>query len=196
MRSQVTYQQIITAARSRLEDSEARIADVPCPFRATWWPGSPSFKQHLLSDYGVSTSVPELEKAFYDELGAIRESLKDAGHTPALAGWQKGSTGAARKMMMSLNTQADALGIWDEIGFPIRRRGDVAFRILAPHDAMGSPLVQTVHIDDYIRGVSTKTAEDAACIGRLTKQLNRWRLASISLGGIVILLVVIWRFAV
>ena len=194
MRTEVTFERIISAARSRLEDGDARIADAPCPFRATWWPGTPGFEQELLSDYGMPTAVPEFEKSFYDEIGAIRESLKDAGHTPALAGWQNGSTGAARSVMIGLNTQADALGIWDEIAIPVRRRGDLVFRILAPRDVMGSPIVQALDIDHYIRGVSIKTAEDAACTSRLTKRLSHWRLTSFVLGGIVTLLLA-WRFA-
>jgi len=160
MRTEVTFEQIIAAARSKLENGKARIADAPCPFRATWWPGTPGFEQELLSDYGLPTPVPELEEAFRDDVGAIRESLKEVGHIPALAGWQRGSRGVARTMMMSLNTQADALGIWDEIGIPVRRRGDLVFRILAPRDVMGSPIVQALHVDDYIRAVSTKTAEN------------------------------------
>lgn len=194
MRTEVTFEQIIAAARSKLENGEARIADASCPFRATWWPGTPGFEQELLSDYGMPTPVPELEEAFRDEVGAIQESLKEAGHTPALAGWQRGSRGAARTMMISLNTQADALGIWDEIGIPVRRRGDLVFRILAPRDVMGSPIVQALHVDDYIRAVSTKTAEDVACISRLTKKLSDWRLTSLVLGMIVALLFA-WRFA-
>ena len=194
MRTEVTFGQIITAARSRLEDGDARIADGPCPFRATWWPGTPGFEQELFSDYGMPTAVPELEKSFRDEVGAIRDSLKDAGHTPALARWQKGSAGDAQSMMIRLNTQADALGIWDEIAIPVRRRGDLVFRILAPRDVMGSPIVQALDIDEYIRGASIKTAEDAACISRLTKRLSHWRLVSFVLGAIVTLLLA-WRFA-
>lgn len=108
MRKEVTHEQIIPAVRSRLEDGEARIAGAPCPFQATWWPGRPGLEQELLSDYGMPAPVPELEKVFYEEVSAIRDSLKDLGHTPGLSGWQKGATGAAQRMMMGLNTQADA----------------------------------------------------------------------------------------
>ena len=90
-------------------------------------------------------------------------------------------------MMASLNTQADALETWDHIGLPVRRRVEVVFRILAPRDVFGSPLIQALHIDDYIRGVCTKTAEDAAQIARLEKRLNAWRFVSILLGGVVLL---------
>jgi hypothetical protein len=96
--------------------------------------------------------------------------------------------------MMGLNTQADALGIWDKIAIPIRRRGDLVFRILAPRDVMGSPIVEALPVDHYIRGVSVKTAEDAASINHLTEMLNRWRNTSIVLGAILALLLA-WKFA-
>lgn len=194
MRADITFEQIIGTARSRLENGEARIADAPVPFRATWWPGTPDFAQQLRSDYGVPTTAPELEKAFQDEVGAIRESLKDAGHTPALAEWQKGSTEAGRQVMMGLNRQADALGIWDKIAIPVRRRGNLVFRILAPRDAMGSPIIEALPVDQYIRGVAIKTAEDAVSINHLTVMLDRWRTTSIVLGAFLALLLA-WKFA-
>lgn len=194
MANRVTWEQIISGARSKLQDGEQRIADAPCPFRATWWPGRPDEEQQLLSGYGMPTSVPELEKCFYDEVDAIREALKDQGHSPPLAGWQKNSTGAARRVMMGLNAQADALTIWDEIGVPIRRRGDSVYRILAPRDVMGSPIIEALDVDWYIRGASAKTADDAARIANLTRTLSQWRVISFALAAIVVLLVV-WRFA-
>lgn len=194
MPAEMTFEQVIGAARSRLENGEARIADAPLPFRATWWPGAPDIAQQLLSDCGVPTPVPALEKAFRDEVGAILDCLKDAGHKPRLAKWQKGSTEAERQVMMGLNTQADALGIWDNIAIPVRRQGDLVFRILAPRDVMGSPIIEALHIDRYIRGASIKTTEDAASISRLTQLLNRWRVTSLVLGFTLAALLA-WKFA-
>ena len=79
------------------------------------------------------------------------------------------------------------------IAIPVRRRGEQVFRILAPRDVMGSPIVQTLHVDHYIRGVSIKTAEDAAYIGGLTKKVSRWRLTSLVL-GVIAALIFTWRF--
>lgn len=192
MRTEVTFEQIVTDVRSKLEDDGARIADTPWPFRETWWPGTTVIGQELLSDYGVPTSFPEIERDFYDEVGAIRDSLKHVGHKPTLAEWQKGSIDAGRRLMTSLNLRTDALRVWDKIAFPVRRRGDLVFRILAPRDVTGSPIVQALHVDDYIRGVSIKTAENAACISGLTKKVNRWRLTSFVLVAIVALIFA-WR---
>ena len=193
MRTEVTFEQIVTDVRSKLKDDGARIADAPRPFRKTWWPGATGFGQELLSDYGVPTSFPEIERDFYDEVSAIRDSLKHAGHKPTLAEWQKVSIDAGRRLMTSLNLRVDALSVWDKIAIPVRRRGDLVFRILAPRDVTGSPIVQTLHIDHYIRGVSIETAENAACISGLTKKVSRWRLTSFVLGAFVALIFT-WRF--
>ena len=127
MNNQITYKQIITAVRSRLEGGQETIADVPCPFRETWWPETPDFQTQPSS---------ELEKWIYEvfseEVKAIRGSLKDTGYEPELAEWQKGSTRAARNLWTSTNIQAAALGFWEEIVIPVRRRGDLIFHILAP----------------------------------------------------------------
>jgi mRNA-degrading endonuclease toxin of MazEF toxin-antitoxin module len=97
--------------------------------------------------------------------------------------------------MMSLNTEGDAFGIWDKIGIPIRRRGEVVFRIRAPRDVTGSPVIQDLHVDCYIRGVSIKTADDAACLAHLTGRLTGWRLTSILLAVTITLLILAWMTA-
>ena len=193
MFTELTFEQVITAVRSKLKDDEARISEAPGQFREAWWPGTTGFEQELMSDHGVPAPFPEIERAFHDEIAAIRDSLKHAGHKPTLAESQKGPTDVGRSLMTSLNLQADALSIWEMIAIPVRRRGEQVFRILAPRDVMGSPIVQALHVDHYIRGVSIKTAEDAAYIGGLTKKVSRWRLTSFVL-GVIAALIFTWRF--
>ena len=194
MNNQITYKQIIAAVRSRLEGGQERIADVPCPFRETWWPETPDFQTQLSSDMGVQPSS-ELKKWIYEvfseEVKAIRESLKDTGYEPELAEWQKGSTRAARNLWASTNIQTDALGFWEEIAIPVRRRSDLIFHILAPRDVMGAPIVQILHVDDYIRGVSRKTSEDKLRIARMEKKLGNWKLISFAIGIVTLILVVV-----
>lgn len=196
MNSQITHKQIITAVRSRLEGGQERIVDVPCPFRETWWPETPDFQTQLSSDMGMQPSS-ELEEWIYEvfseEVKAIRESLKDTGYEPEFAEWQKGSTGAVRNLWKSTNIQADAIGLWEKIAIPIRRRGDLIFRILAPRDVMGSPIVQILHVDDYIRGISRKTSEDKIRMTRLEKKLGNWKLISFAIGIVSLILVAVAR---
>lgn len=60
---------------------------------------------------------------------------------------------------------------------------------------MGEPIIQILHVDHYIRGVSIKTAKDAVCINRLTNEVSRWRLTSFVL-GVTVALILTWAFVV
>ena len=186
MLTEPTVERIIAAVRSKLRDDGARISDSPRPFLGTWWPGTTDFEQELLSDYGVDGSSPELEKAFYDEVNAIQDSLAESQEEP---------TSPQQRMMMSLNLRAKALGIWEEIAIPVRRREEQVFRILVPRDVMGSPVVQAIPVDQYLRGVSIRSAEDAAKLDILTREVSRWRRASFVCGAIAILFFSWWFVA-
>ena len=98
---------------SKLRDDGTRISDSPRPFLGTWWPGTTSFEEELLSDYGVDGPSPELERAFHDEVNAIQDSLAESQDEPA---------DPHQRMMLSLNLRAKALGIWEEIAIPVRRQ--------------------------------------------------------------------------
>lgn len=102
MLSEPTVDRIIAAARSKLRDDRARIADSRGPFLGTWWPETTSLEQELLSDYGMGAAPPEIERAFSDEVAAIRDSLAEV---------REESTDASRRLRMSLQLHAKALGI-------------------------------------------------------------------------------------
>jgi hypothetical protein len=63
---------------------------------------------------------------------------------------------------------------------------------MKPRDVMDSPVIQTLDVGRYIRGVSIRTAEDAARLADLRDRLNRWRLTSILLAVIVSLPTAAW----
>ena len=189
MSKEPTYADVLVAARSRVAAPESRFADEPQPFRATWWPGATTFEQQLLSDYGVESPMPDLSKDFFEEVSAIHDSLKELGHKVELAGWQRSGLEAGERMMDGLNRHAEALGVWDELCFPVRRRGDLVFRIQSPRDAMGTPIIQALTVDDYVRGSSVRTARAAVDLAALAKSRDRWRVAAAVLA--LILLVVL-----
>ena len=186
MEETATYQEVVEVIQERLEDGVRRISDVPCVFRRTWWPEGPSVEQCLLSDYSMPTASPDLDKIFREEVNAISEFLEKIDRDS-----QQGEAEPAKNIMASVNGQAKALGIWDNIAFPIRREGDIVFRILAPRDVMGSPIIQKLHVDDYIRGASMRTARDAAHSDMIERQLRRWRTASLVLGLLLLLGVIL-----
>ena len=190
----VTYKEFIAAVQSRLEDGEERIALLPHLFQKTWWPETSDFGQQLLSDYGVAPeqeSEQELEKAFREEVAAIRDSLEETGFEPELAESQKGSKVAAQRIWTSLNTQAAAIRVWDHIAVPVRRQRGLVFRILSPQDVMGSPIIQTLHIDHYILGSAAKTAESNTEITDLREKLRRWQKISGALGVVILFLLLV-----
>jgi len=186
MAKELTYEDVLVAARSKLVDAESRFTDVPSPFRATWWPGVPSFEQELLSDYGVPSSMPDLSREFFEEVSAIRDSLEDLGYKVQRAPRQRSGLEAGERVMEGLNRHAEALHLWDELCFPVRRRGDLAFRIQSPRDAMGTPIIQALPLDDFIRGVTVRTARATIEIAALKKSRAAWRVAAVVLGLILL----------
>jgi len=142
----------------------------------------------------MNTDFHTLEKEFREELQAIRETLDQLGHEPELADWQKSSSDAGRRVMQSLNQSAEALNIWDQIGVPIRRRGSTVFRIWAPRDVMGSPIIKTLPIDAFLIGAAEQTATDRIEIDRFKKLFENWRIAAIILAIILVLIAARWIF--
>jgi hypothetical protein len=186
----MTYEALITRVREKLSCGPERISDTPTPLRWSWWPDKPDLQDEFLSDYGVGASSRALENEFREEVRAIRETLDEQGREPNLANWQKGSDGAGRKVMQSLNQVAEALDVWEKIGVPIRCRNEVVFRIWAPRDAMGSPIIKSLQIDTFINGAAEQTAKDLIEIERLKKILEKWRTASIVLGIFLVAIVI------
>jgi hypothetical protein len=142
----------------------------------------------------ANTKYEALEKEFYEEIKAIRETLDELGHEPELADWQKSSIDAGRKMMSSLNQGVTAQDIWDQIGVPIRRRGDIVFRIWTPGDVFGSPIIKESPIDLFVNGLVKKTSSDRIEIERLKKTMDKWRSATIILAVIIAFRLLAWFF--
>lgn len=189
----ITCETIITRVREKLGCGHERISDAPAALRWSWWPDKPDLQDELLSDYGIDAGFQVLEKEFREEVQAIRETLDELGHEPEVAAWQKSSTEGGRKMMQSMNQVARALSIWDQIGMPIRRRDNIIFRIWAPHDVMGSPIIKALPVDAFINGAAEQTASNLIEIGRIKRLLEKWRLAAI-ICGILAAVGTIWVF--
>ena len=65
--------------------------------------------------------------------------------------------------MAAADRRARALKLWEQVAFPYRRRGAVVYRIFAPRDIFGSPIVDAMSLDEFIWHISFK----------LTERLNR-----------------------
>lgn len=148
----------------------------------------------MVSDYSIDSGNDALENEFREEVQAIREILDELGHEPELADWQKSSMESGRQMLLSLNQTAEALRIWDQIGAPVRCKGNTVFRIWAPRDVMGSPIIKALPADAFINDVVEQTATDRIEIERLKTLLEKWRVAAIIFAVLIVLGAASWVF--
>jgi hypothetical protein len=174
-KKQNTITNLISDVRRQLSDEGVRISEAPTLFDLAWWPSSPAamekFVHHIYSDYGLS-GVKPLNNDFFAEVSAIQDVLKK--WSPAT---QTGDAleDARNTVEADTNRRARAMSLWEKIAFPVRRSGDIVFRIRAPRDIFGTPIIEALLADDFIRGVSIQTAKDKAQIARLKKSLNLWK---------------------
>lgn len=143
-RTEIRFKDVIEDVRCQLLDDGRRIADAPAAFYLAWWPRSAAevrFLQQLPSDHRLTVGPKELDEEFAAEVNAIYKCLNSRGYNPKFAEWQRRGelAEAEAKLEKSMNQRATALSLWEQITFPLRRRGDVVFRIQAPRDIFGSP---------------------------------------------------------
>ncbi len=186
-KSNVTYGAVIQRVRSKLGDAAGRISETPTSLRWSFWPTQPGFGDRLVSDHGVRSAYPVLEEEFDQEVRAIREALEELGCEPGLSDWQKGSEDVGRKLMIGLNMAAGTLSIWDDISVPIRRRGNVVFRLWSPRDVAGTPVIKCLPVDTFIIAMAQETASQRFMIDRLQK----WRIGAIVLAYLLFLAVLL-----
>ena len=192
--SRTTYESVIASARTKLHCGPERISDTPGAYRWNWWATGPDLHDELLSNYAIGTCFAAIEKEFREEIETIRETLDELTPEPELADSPDSVNGAERRMMKSLDRAAQALRIWDEISVPIRRRGDIVFRIWSPRDVMGSPIIKALPIDAFVHGVVEQTAKDQVDIERLRASMGNWRLVAIVLVVLASAGLVVWLF--
>jgi hypothetical protein len=176
----VKFRDIIDDVRRQLSDDGARIAGAPLPFRHAWWPDAGldnlgKLYSELLSNYGVPSGPKEITAEFYTEVEAIQDSLLRLENVADVAapGETELAT-ATRQVLAGANRRAKALSVWEKIAFPIRQRGSVVFRIVAPQDIFGTPIVDAMPVDEFIRRVSLQTIRDKQQLARLQTHLRRW----------------------
>jgi hypothetical protein len=192
----LNFEKIIAGVKRRLPNESSWIAEKPSLFNLVWWPGEhPDFQEQLLSDYGVDAGPTHVTSQFTAEIKAIHESLDETGYKPVLADWQKTNHSdpvlqkAASTMYTGLNQRGNALSVWEQIAFPIRRENNIVFRIHAPRDVMGGmPIIHALQVDDFIKGVSVFTVQQEVKIIQLQKQLTHWKAAALLAAVVAILL--------
>lgn len=161
----------------KLKHGNRRVVQNALALRWFPWPDQPDFVEGLMAEMGVSSDPPDggataLEQEFDEEVQAIRSAIEELGFEPKLADWQKGSFDAAHRLMLGLNMGGMAMAVWDQIGIPVRRRGNRVYRLWAPSDVMGRPMIKSMHIDAWMRWFVEEFAQQQVCVGRLTRYLR------------------------
>jgi hypothetical protein len=174
-KKQKTITDLIADVRRKLSDDGVRIFEAPTLFSLAWWPRSPTameqFVHHIYSGCGLS-GVKDLNKDFFAEVSAIQDVLKKCSQATQTGDALEDARNTVRA---DTNRRARAMSLWEQIAFPLRRYGDIVFRIRALRDIFGTPIIEALLTDDFIRGVSIQTAKDKGQIARLKKSLNLWK---------------------
>jgi hypothetical protein len=55
------------------------------------------------------------------------------------------------------------------------------FHISSPRDISGSPIIRGMRVDEFIRGVSVRTARDQQEFARVRTLLDRWKIVAVGL---------------
>ena len=176
-----TYQPLINAVRLKVGAGRERIADDPHPFLATWWPETPGFQDELRSIYNEPTPFPQLIDSFREEVEAVRDAQATLGLTPPAERGGNGREGPMKRLNRASVAQFVSVRLWTDIAVPVRRVGDVVCRLVPRGDGFDQPIIQTLQVDEYIRGVAAKTADFAVEIASLKRGLWRWRVMSLAL---------------
>lgn len=176
----------VEAIRRTLSNGEYRLVPSPASLRVSWFPDFPSDSEQLLSDYSAGTPDPEISRDFEDEVRAFREFLEDG--SPCRSGLDAIKLPPdADRFMSGLNRRAEAMSLWDRLAVPVRVKGNVAYRIWAPRDVFGTPIVHSVPLPLFVAGVCQKTAEDYVTILQFKEQLAKWRAGALILGVLLVI---------
>jgi len=190
----ITYEDIIGRVKEKLNCSSDRISDVPTSFGRSWWPFQLDYQDELLSEYHIGTKFKALEKEVCEEIDAIRETLDELEYETEIADSQKRSADDGSQMMTAVYRLSTAKDIWDQIGVPIRRRGNIVFGIWTSTDVFISPIIKASPIDLFVNVLVEKTSSDRIEIERLKKTMDKWRSATIILAVIIALRLLTWFF--
>lgn len=177
-------------------DGNRRFVDTNVSLRLSWFPEmlSPEFSDELMSDHGVSAEERSFSSEFFEEVNAITDLLGKNNITSELAEWQKTGMAAVERMYQGLNRRAMALSIWNWYAIPLRLKGKTVYRIWAPRDVTGTPIIKALPLNDFLSLVAQETAKDKIELARYRGKIKRWQSATVVLGFIVIILVLfLWR---
>jgi hypothetical protein len=165
--NKLNYNEIIQYVRKKLNCGADRITTDPYFSRNNWWPQPLDIQDKISSDHGFSVKFKEIEYEFNEEFNAILEIVRQ----------KDPKNDSSEDIIMRTAEQiATALNIWDQIGVPIRRRGDILYRIWAPEQIIGgTPIIKACHIENFIHEAERKINSNKHTINNLMKKLENYK---------------------
>jgi hypothetical protein len=186
---------VIEEAIRRLPNGNSRLRLSAYPLSHACLSGfnNPDISERLSSDYGMPSGNEEVEKEYNEEILTIEKIMEEAQVPIKLAKWQKGSkSDAADGLYKSLNRHAYTIQIWDWYAIPWRFKNGFVHLIWSPHDVMGSPIIRSYPVSDFLGGMSTKLESHFKERDKVVIQLSFWKNI-----GIIVLIIVgifLWVF--
>jgi hypothetical protein len=186
---------VIEEAVRRLPNGKSRLRLSAYPLSYACLSGfyNPDISERLSSDYGMPSGNEEVEKEYNEEIITIEKIMEEAQVPIKLAKWQSDSKiDAADRMYKSLNRRAYAIQIWDWYAIPWRFKNGFVHLIWSPHDVMGSAIIHSYPVPDFLGGMSDKLEVHFKEGDKLVRQLGFWK----NLGIIVLILagIFLWVF--
>ncbi len=186
----VLVSDLIDSVRAKLDEPDGRIVSEVREITAFswWWPDEINGGTALLAAMdAIESKYPELENVSMDEVGAIYHALVDSGFRPKLASYQTLTPGSI-ELYTGRETRAHALRLWDLIGIPIQRVGDMLYHFTSSPDVFGTPIIREISVEEYVRACGNQLAARTASRATLGVNRDRWRsAASLALGTLVLI---------
>jgi hypothetical protein len=177
-----------------LPDGNRRLTHTPTHLSLSWFPDelAPHFGEEIMSDYGMPTEHTDLEADFNKEVDAIKQWLEDNNVEGKLLDYEKSDIPSVRKMFESIDRRSQAISLWNRYAIPLRIKKNWVYRIWAPRDIYGSPMIKRIRIEEFIMLVAEKTSEDRITLFRLKKRLRAWKRALFLI--VLLLIATSWRW--
>ena len=167
--------QYVQELQGMVHAGSQRFIYCPVSLSLAYFPGVAFFdvRTELNSNYGIETEFPAVERQFDEEVSALTSIIEDEGPSDP--------NDSVARMNFSMAKRAHAMAEWGRIAVPIRLSGDQVVHIRAPRDLMGSPVISSLPLAEFLPLVAEHTALDRFRIIQLEAQLTVWKCVAAAL---------------
>ncbi len=177
-------------------DGDKRFIDSEFPLRKSWFPIEPELIDDLNSDYGVVNKVTRLSSDFFKEVEVIcnllgAENIQQEIDRSKETNLNNRLVQSIKGIRQGMNIRGKALAIWNWYAIPLRLKGKTLYRIWAPRDIFGEPIIKSMPLLDFLSLVSIKTAKYDIETTRLQEDYTKLKEKIIYLTVSLILLIIL-----